>query len=111
MNYFDVYILYSLWVGPHLSSHSYPGQPLGSTASKLGGPFPLEPCSISVRGCSRVLGKELVRCRCELYMSAEVVARLRRDGPWSVGSMIPSPRIGNRVSRRPWSSLVHSNRK
>ena len=30
MNYFDVYISYSLWVGPHLSSHSYPGQPLGS---------------------------------------------------------------------------------
>ena len=62
MNYFDVYISYSLWVGPHLSSHSYPGQPLGSAASKLCGPFPLEPCSISVRGGSRVLGKVLIYC-------------------------------------------------
>ena len=32
-------------IGMH--DHSYQGQPLGSTASKLSGPFPLESCSTS----------------------------------------------------------------
>ena len=76
---FDVYTLYSLWVGPHLSSHSYPGQPLGSAASKLCGPFPLEPCSISVRGCSLVLGKVL-----------KLIAVVKS---WS-GGRFPEPRLG-----------------
>ena len=43
------------------------GQPLGSAASKLCSPFPLEPCSISVRGCLRA-------CRARCSSTADAAA-------------------------------------
>ena len=56
------YCIVYQWVGPHLSSHLYPGQPLGSPASKLCSPFPLEPMFIS-KDAGTVALYMLMSCR------------------------------------------------
>ena len=68
MNYFDVYISYSLWVGPHLSSHSYPGQPMGKAARNSAALFPRSHAQIRCWGWARRTRNRLhaqVRCRGE----------------------------------------------
>ena len=85
-------------IGMH--DHSYQGQPLGSTASKLSGPFPLESCSIIVRGCSCALGRELVHCPDAAAMSAAdaaaalAAARCRFPVPfWLARTRVPRTRL------------------